>query len=172
VPYITDSVSFQVGGPDDYSAIQRRGDILVYSTASLAADTEVTGPIHLTLFAASSAPDTDFTAMVLDVHPNGFAQRLTDGMVRARFREGRKRAPALEPDTVYAFEIDLWTTSHVFFAGHRIRLQVASSAFPKYDRNLNTGLSLVDSAETCIAEQTVHHGGQWTSRLELPIISG
>ncbi|MCK9906898.1 CocE/NonD family hydrolase, partial [Frankia sp. Cpl3] len=88
VPFITEPTSAQIGGPDDYSAIERRDDVLVYTTEVLSEDVEVTGPVKMELFAASTAPDTDFMVKLLDVWPNGFAQRLTDGMVRARFRDG------------------------------------------------------------------------------------
>ena len=117
--------------------------MLVYTTAPLEADREVTGPVRLELFASSSAVDTDFTAKLLDVHPDGFSQRLCDSMVRARFRNGyREPESRLVPGEVTAFTIDMWSTSHVFRAGHRIRLEVSSSAFPKYDRNLNTGADI------------------------------
>ncbi len=170
VPFITEPVSAQIGGPDDYAAIERRGDVLVYTTSELGEDVEVTGPVRVELYASSSARDTDYMAMLLDVHPSGFVQRLTDGMVRARFREGMDRPSLLEPGRPYCFAIDCWNTSHVFRAGHRIRLHLASSAFPKYDRNLNTGGSLTQSAEMARAEQRVYHDPGRPSRLILPII--
>jgi putative CocE/NonD family hydrolase len=170
VPFLTEPTSSQIGGPDDYAAIQRRDDVLVYASEPLEADMEVTGPIRLELFAASSAPDTDFTAMLLDVHPSGFAQRLTDSMVRARFRHGFDRTDLLEPGTVECYNIDLWNTSQRFGVGHRIALQISSSAFPKYDRNLNTGESLANSTEMQRAEQMIYHDADHPSRLILPII--
>jgi putative CocE/NonD family hydrolase len=170
VPFLTEPTSSQIGGPDDYAAIQRRDDVLVYASEPLEADMEVTGPIRLELFAASSAPDTDFTAMLLDVHPSGFAQRLTDSMVRARFRHGFDRTDLLEPGTVECYDIDLWNTSQRFGVGHRIALQISSSAFPKYDRNLNTGESLANSTEMQRAEQMIYHDADHPSRLILPII--
>lgn len=170
VPFITDMVSHQIGGPDDYSAIERRDDVLVYDTEVLAEEVEVTGPIRVKLFASSSAPDTDFTAKLLDVRPNGFAQRLTDGMVRARFREGMDRPSLLESHRVYEYEIDCWNTSHLFKKGHRIRLEISSSAFPKYDRNLNTGAPLGKTAEMVVASQTVYHDAIHPSALILPVI--
>jgi len=94
-------------------------------------DTEVTGPVSIRLYAASSAPDTDFMAKLLDVWPDGYAQRLCDGMVRARFREGMDDPSPIEPGRVYAYDINCWNTSQEFKKGHRIRLEVASSAFPK-----------------------------------------
>ncbi len=147
VPFITDPRSTQIGGPDDYSAIERRDDVLVYMTEPLVEDIEVTGPIKVELYAASSAPDTDFMAKLVDIWPSGFTQRLCDGMVRARFREGK-----------------------VFKQGHRIGLEIASSAFPKFDRNLNTGVSLGMTTEMAVAEQHIYHDAEHPSAVVLPII--
>jgi putative CocE/NonD family hydrolase len=169
VPFITDAVSNQIGGPDDYAAIQRRDDVLVYASEPLTEDLTVIGPVRLELYASSSAPDTDFMAMLLDVHPSGFAQRLCDGMVRARYREGMDRPSLIEPGRVYCYDVDLWDTSQVFKAGHRIALQIASSAFPKYDRNLNTGGSLADESEMRTADQRIYHDASHPSRLVLPL---
>lgn len=170
VPFISDMTSAQIGGPDDYSAIERRDDILVYTTEFLSQDLEITGPIKMELYAASSAVDTDFTVKLLDVWPNGVAQRLTDGMVRARFREGMETPSLIEPGKVYKYEIDCWNTSHVFKKGHQIRVEVSSSAFPKYDRNLNTGAPLGKTAEMIVAEQTIFHSEQYPSAILLPVI--
>jgi putative CocE/NonD family hydrolase len=131
VPFITEPTFAQIGGPDDYRPVERRDDVLVYTTEPLAEDTEVTGPVRAHLFAASSARDTDFTAKLLDVWPDGFSQRLCDGMVRARFREGMDKPSLIEPGKAYAYDIDCWTTSQVFKKGHSIRLEIASTAFPK-----------------------------------------
>lgn len=170
VPFITDMVSNQIGGADDYSAIERRDDVLVYSTPPLDADVEVTGPVKMELYASSDAKDTDFMVKLLDVHPNGFAQRLTDGMVRARFRNGMDRPELIKPGVIYKFEIDCWNTSHVFKKGHRIRIEIASSAFPKYDVNLNTGAPLGKTSEMITARQTVFHDPEHPSAIILPII--
>jgi putative CocE/NonD family hydrolase len=170
VPFLTDPTSSQIGGPDDYAAIERRDDVLVYMTSPLEADLEVTGPIRLKLFAASSAVDTDFTAKLVDVHPSGFVQRLCDGIVRARFRNGMDKPELIEPGAVYDYDIDLWNTSQVFFKGHRIGLEIASSAFPKYDRNLNSGEDLASGIRLVIAEQTVYHDAVHPSALILPVI--
>ncbi|ADU50820.1 hydrolase CocE/NonD family protein [Thermaerobacter marianensis DSM 12885] len=170
VPFITDPLSSQIGGPDDYAAIETRGDVLVYSTPPLDRDVEVTGPVKLVLYASSSAVDTDFMAKLVEVHPNGFCQRLCDGMVRARFREGMHKEVLMEPGKVYRFEIDLWNTAQVFKRGHRIRLEIASSAFPKYDRNLNTGEPLATSTRMVVAENRVWHTPAWPSHLILPVI--
>ena len=169
-PFITEPTSSQVGGADDYAAIQRRDDVLVFTTTPLAEDTEVTGPIRVELYAASSASDTDFTAMLLDVWPTGFVQRLCDGMVRARFRGGMDRPVLIEPGEIYRYSIDCWNTSHVFKAGHSIAVQIASAAFPKYDRNPNTGAPLGQTAEMVQAHQRVYHDGSHPSAVILPII--
>ena len=119
VPFITEPTSAQIGGPDDYAAIERRDDVLVYTTAPLDADLTVIGPIRMELYAASSAPDTDFMVKLLDVHPSGFAQRLCDSMVRARYRAGFTDPTPIPPGEVVHYSIDLWNTAHVFLKGHR-----------------------------------------------------
>jgi len=169
-PFLTEPTSEQIGGADDYAAVQRRDDVLVYMTPPLERDTEVTGPIKVELYAASSAPDTDFMAMLADVHPSGFVQRLCDGMVRARYREGMTNPTPIEPGRVYRYTIDCWNTSQVFKRGHRICVQVASSAFPKYDRNLNSGESLASGSRMAVAEQKIHHDSERPSCVVLPII--
>jgi hypothetical protein len=158
------------GGAFDQSSVEHRADVLVYSTEPLAEDLEVTGPVTLRLFAASSAPDTDFTAKLVDVSPCGFARNLTDGIVRARFRESPSEEKLLEPGRVAEFTIDLWSTANVFKTGHRIRLEVSSSNFPRFDRNPNTSLPLFSSAETRPAVQTVMHDRGFASHLILPVI--
>jgi len=170
VPFLTDEISNQIGGPDDYGAVELRGDVLCYSTPPLEADLEVTGPVRLVLFASSSAMDTDFTAKLVDVHPGGFCQRLCDGIVRARYREGLDCEGYLDPGRVERFEVTMWDTSQVFKAGHRIRLEVASSAFPKFDRNLQTGEPLATSTRMEMAENRVWHDAEHPSELILPVI--
>lgn len=169
-PFLTEPTSAQIGGADDYAAIQRRDDVLVYMTPPLDQAVEVTGPIVVELYAASSAPDTDFMAMLLDVHPSGFVQRLCDGMVRARFRDGMADPQPIEPGRVYRYTIDCWNTSQLFKAGHRICLQLASSAFPKYDRNLNTGEPLATGTRMVVAAQTIFHDAEHPSCVILPVI--
>ena len=170
VPFITEPTSSQIGGPDDYSAIERRDDVLVYMTSILTEDTEVTGPVRVELYASSSAPDTDFTAKLVDIWPNGFTQRLTDGMVRARFREDMDKPSLIEPGRIYHYSIDCWNTAQVFKVGHRIGLEISSSAFPKYDRNLNTGAPLGVTTEMAVAEQRVYHDAEHLSMVLLPVI--
>jgi putative CocE/NonD family hydrolase len=170
VPFITEPTFAQIGGPDDYRPVERRDDVLVYTTEPLAADTEVTGPVRARLFAASTARDTDFTAKLLDVWPDGYAQRLCDGMVRARFREGMDKPALIEPGKIYAYGVDCWTTSQLFKKGHSIRLEIASTAFPKYDRNPNTGATLGKSTEMKRADQTIYHDADHPSHLLLPVV--
>lgn len=170
-PFLTEPTSSQIGGADDYAAVQRRDDVLVYVTPPLDADVEVVGPISVELYAASSAPDTDFMAMLLDVHPNGFVQRLCDGMVRARYRDGFASASPIVPGEIYRYTIDCWNTAQLFRQGHRIAVQITSSAFPKYDRNLNTGESLATGTRMAVAEQTIFHDAAHPSCVVLPIIS-
>jgi putative CocE/NonD family hydrolase len=169
-PFLTSPLSSQIGGPDDYTAIQRRDDVLVYTTAPLEQDTEVTGPICVQLYASSSAPDTDFMAMLLDVWPNGFRQRLCDGMVRARFRAGMHHPSPITPGQIYPYRLDCWNTAQTFKAGHRICVQISSCAFPRFDRNLNTGAPLGLTDEFASAEQRIYHDAAHPSALVLPVI--
>jgi putative CocE/NonD family hydrolase len=131
---------------------------------------EVTGPIVVKLFAASSAVDTDFTAKLVDVRPEGYAQNLADGILRTRYRNSRARAELLVPDQVYELTIDLWATSHVFFPGHRIRLEISSSNFPRFDRNLNTGEEQATGSVWQTAVQTILHDERYPSHILLPVI--
>ena len=170
VPFIMEPSFAQLGGPDDYRPAERRDDVLVFSSEVLKEDLEVTGPIELSLWAASSAKDTDFTAMLLDVHPNGYSQRLVDGIIRGRFRDSLEKPELMTPRKVYPFKIDMWSTSHVFRRGHRIRVDVSSSLFPKFARNLNTGKIPGRDAEMVIADQTVHHDEKYPSHITLPVI--
>lgn len=155
----------------DRRKVERRRDVLVYSTAPLDSDLEVTGPVSVRLSAATSARDTDFTAALVDVHPDGYAHLVQEGIRRARFRESDARESPVEPGAVYAYDIDLWATSYVFRTGHRIRLEVSSSNFDRYDRNLNTGRFAFDD-EIVPAEQTVHHSAVHPSFLTLPVMPG
>jgi putative CocE/NonD family hydrolase len=170
VPFITEPVSAQIGGPDDYRAIEEREDVLVYSTPPLDGAVEVTGPVRVELYASSDRPDTDFMAKLVDVHPDGFCQRICDGMVRARYRDGMDCERFLQPDVVERFEIHLWSTSQVFLPGHRIRLEIASTAFPKYDRNAQTGGPLATETMLAVAENRVWHTPEHPSSLILPVV--
>jgi putative CocE/NonD family hydrolase len=156
-------------GPVDQQLIESRPDVLVYTTPPLERGVEVTGPVRVQLWACSSAPDTDFVARLVDVHPDGRAYSLTDGIIRARYRDGRAES-LLEPGRPYQFNIDLWATSNVFKAGHRIRLQVTSSNFPRWDRNPNTGHPFGQDAELRVAEQTILHDREHPSHVVLPLV--
>ena len=144
--------------------------MLVFSTPALERDVEATGYITLELYASSSAVDTDFTAMIVDVDPSGYARFLTDGIVRARYRNSTERAEPIEPGKIYKFAIDLWATSNVFKAGHRIRVYVSSSNFPRFNRNMNTGESTIRSTTMMKAKQTIYHDAEHPSAIVLPII--
>ena len=157
-------------GPRDRQPVERRDDVLVYSTDPLEEAIEVTGPIALTLFAASDARDTDFTATLVDVHPSGEAIHLTEGIVRARFRDSYENPTLIEPNAVVKYNIQLWETSNLFKAGHRIRLEISSSNFPRFDRNLNTGNTPGLDDETQIAHQTIYHDRENASHITLPVI--
>ena len=132
---------------EPYQRLSDRKDVLVYQTEPLAEAIEVTGRIPVELWIASTAVDTDFTAKLIDVHPSGFCQRLTDSVIRARYRNSPERAEFLEPGEVYEFTIIPYPTSNVFARGHRIRVDVSSSNFPRFDVNPNTGEPLGRSRE-------------------------
>ena len=157
-------------GPFDQRPNDSRSDVLVFSTPPLSRDVEVTGYVRLELFASSSAVDTDFTALLADVDDTGYARFLTDGIVRARYRTGTDHADLIEPGRVYKYDIDLWATSNLFKAGHRIRLYVSSSNFPRFSRNLNTGEPTLGATRMVKARQVVLHDALHPSALVLPVI--
>ena len=157
-------------GPWDQRPIEARDDVLVYTGPVLEEDVEVTGPVVLKLYASSAAPDTDFTARLIDVHPDGRSMNLCEGVIRARYRDSVEHSTLMEPGTVYEFTISLEVTSNLFMRGHRIRLDVSSSNFPRIDRNPNTGHTFGMDAEMQVAEQTVYHSAGYPSHLVLPII--
>lgn len=158
------------GGPEDQSKVEERSDVLVYSTSPLEREVEVTGPVKLILWAASTAPDTDFTGKLVDVYPDGKAYNLCEGIQRARYRRGSGQTEPLEAGKPTRFEIDLWVTSNLFQAGHRIRLEVSSSNFPRFDRNANSGKPFGADTELLEAKQTVFHDQVHASHLLLPVI--
>jgi putative CocE/NonD family hydrolase len=164
------SIAFAPVGPYDQAAIEQRSDVLVYTTPPLSEAVEVTGPVTVDLYAASSAVDTDFTAKLVDVYPDGKAFNISQGIVRARYRNSLEKATPLTPGDVTAFKIALTPTSNVFKSGHRIRLEISSSNFPHYDRNLNTGAPIASSEKMKRARQSVYHDPQRLSRIVLPIM--
>ena len=161
---------FASSGAFDQNEIEARSDVLVYSTPTLERDVEVTGPITVTLWAATSATDTDFTAKLVDVCEDGCARNLTDGIIRARYRESMSEPSLVEPGRAYCYTIDLWATSNVFKAGHKIRLEVSSSNFPRFDRNTNTGGVIAADTELKPAVQTILHDAAHPSHVSLPIV--
>lgn len=167
VPFITNPSSAQIGGPDDYHGVENRGDVLVYSTDPLTEPVEVIGPVRLVAHVATSAADTDLTAKLVDVHPNGFAQRLCDGMLRLRYRHGFSQEELLTPGQVYEVSVAMWDTCLRLEPGHRLRLEVASSAFPKIDVNLGTGGDMVTETDGVIAHNELWHTAARPSRLLL-----
>jgi putative CocE/NonD family hydrolase len=161
---------------EDERPLSARNDVLVFQTAPLEADLEVTGRLIVTLFASSSAPDTDFTAKLVDVYPPGpgfpagFDLNVGDSIVRARYRESLARSTPLTPGQVYAFTIELYPTSLVFQKGHRIRLDISSSNFPRFDVNPNTGEPLNDNRRWAVADNAVFHDPDHPSHVALPVI--
>ena len=158
-------------GPRDQRPVEARDDVLIYSTPPLAADLEVTGPVTLELYAKSSAVDTDFTAKLVDVWPSGFAQNLNDGILRARYRESMEKPELLNPGQVYKLTVDVWSTSNLFKKGHVLRLEVSSSNFPRFNRNLNTGEDIAHGKRFVVATNTILHDAEHPSALTLPIIT-
>ena len=158
------------GGAFDQRTVEDRPDVLVYTTSPVERDIEVTGPVTVTLWAMSTAPDTDFTAKLVDVHPNGFAQNLTDGIMRACYRASTTQPTLIEPGRLYQYTVDVWATSNVFKAGHAIRVEISSSNFPRFDRNPNTGHAFGHDALLRPALQTIYHDCEHPSHLTLPII--
>ncbi|OLE04858.1 MAG: X-Pro dipeptidyl-peptidase [Ktedonobacter sp. 13_1_20CM_4_53_11] len=161
-----------VEGPRDQRAVEAREDVLCYSTPVLEKPVEVTGPIALVLYISSSARDTDFTGKLVNVYPDGRAEILTDGILRARYRESFTEAKLLEPGQIYELRLDLWATSNLFKAGHRIRLEVSSSNFPRFDRNTNTGGVIERQTEKDLVQAVnrIYHDAAHPSHLILPII--
>ena len=157
-------------GAFDQRPIEARPDVLVYTTPPLDQYMEVTGPVTMTLYASSSARDTDFTAKLLDVSPDGYARNLTDGIIRARYRTPRAPARLIEPGEIYEYEIDLGATSNLFRRGHSIRLEISSSNFPRFDRNANTGEPIGTDAGFVSALQTIYHSTEYPSHVTLPVV--
>jgi len=156
-------------GPVDQRPVEQRRDVLVYTTAPLTEDLEVIGTISVHLVVASSANDTDFTGKLVDVYPDGRAVIITDGILRASYRQSSREPSPIVPGQTYELTINLGTTASCFLRGHRIRLEVSSSNFPRYSRNLNTGLDCGQSARTVVADQTVYHQRGSESWLELSV---
>jgi putative CocE/NonD family hydrolase len=157
-------------GPLDQKEAEQRNDVLVYSTPELEHDLEVTGPVIADLYVSSSAVDTDFMTKLVDVSPNGFAQNLTEGILRMRYRDSQEKPNLAKPGTVYHITVDLWATSNVFIAGHKLRLEISSSNSPRFDRNLNTGEEQAHATRMEKATNLVLHDAEHPSALILPIV--
>ncbi len=159
-----------LSGARDQATVEIRDDVLVYTTPTLKKGIELTGPITLILYVSSTAKDTDFTAKLVDVYPNGKAYNIQDGILRARYREGFTKQVWMEEGQVYEIQVDMSITSRYFRQGHKIRLQISSSNFPNFERNLNTGGNNYDETEWIIASNTIHHSPEYPSHIILPII--
>jgi len=157
-------------GPEDQRPAEARSDVLVYTTPAFAKDTEVTGPVSLDLYVSSSAVDTDFTGMLVDVWPNGFAQNLTSGFCGCATAILRKNESWRIRARRITSPVDLWSTSNVFLAGHKLRLEVSSSNFPRFDRNLNTGEEQARATRMIKAANVIYHDKAHPSALVVPVV--
>jgi uncharacterized protein len=159
-------------GPWDQREVEQRDDVLVYTSAPLTEPLTVAGPVRVRLQAATDGPDTDWTAKLVDVYPDGQAINLCDGILRARYRGSRQTPELLTPGEVYAYEIDLVATANEFPVGHRLRLEISSSNFPRFDRNTNTGGEIATERDWRVAVQRVFHSAAYPSWLELSVLPG
>ena len=157
-------------GAFDQQQMETRPDVLVYSTEPFEEGVEVSGTIEITLYVSSDAKDTDFTVKLIDVYPDGRAFNLDETIQRARYREGYDRQVFMEPENVYTIQVSPMSTSNYFASGHRIRIEVSSSNFPRFTRNLNTGGNNYDETEGVVAHNTVHHSRQYPSQIRLPMV--
>jgi hypothetical protein len=153
----------------DRRELPEQPDVLVYDSAPLEADLEITGPIVVTLFAASSAVDTDFTAALVDIFPDGYAHLIQEGILRASYRDSDSHPSPIQPGQIFPYSIDLWATSYLIKAGHKIRVEISSSNFNAFDRNLNTGEPFGTGANPISAHQQVFHTPEYPSRITLPV---
>ena len=157
-------------GPYDQRQLETRNDVLVFSTGILKEDIEVTGPVNALIYASSSAKNTDFTAKLVDVYPDRRAIRICEGIIRADHRDPSLPPSNIQPGKIYNYTIDLWATSNVFKKGHQIRVEISSSNFPRFDRNLNTGNYFATDTTILKAEQTIYHSAEYPSCIVLPVI--
>lgn len=169
-PYVTDPVALQLGEACDQQAIERRPDVLVYTTPPLEKDVVVCGRIFVELYFSTDVKGTDFVGKLVDVYPNGRAIQVSDGIRRAEFRNSLEQAEYLEQDKVYQLTIDLWATGLRFLKGHSIRLEITSSAVPKFCRHLNTDTPQADETQWKIANQVIWHNKEYPSCLILDVI--
>lgn len=159
-----------IAGPVEQSHVEKRADVLCYTTPELQVELEITGPLQLHLFAATSVRDTDFTAKLVQVYPDGRAYNLAEGIIRASGRTFGNQRELVTPGQVYAYVITMGNTSQLFRKGHRIRVQISSSNFPQFDRNMNTGNPIGEDANGIPAAQTIYHQSEFASYIDLPVI--
>jgi hypothetical protein len=160
-----------IGGAFDQRKMEARSDILVYTAEPFQEGVEVSGPLVPTLYVSSDAKDTDFTIKVIDVYPDGKAFNLDETIQRARYREGYDKPLVwMEKDKVYKLTLQPMTTSNFFAAGHRLRIEVSSSNFPRFDRNMNTGGNNYDEAKGVVAHNSVHHSKQYPSEITVSVV--
>lgn len=171
VPTVDGQNLVEPAGPYDQRKVENRSDVLIFTTDTLEEPLEVTGRIKVKLWASSSAKDTDFTAKLTDVYPDGRSMLICDGIIRARYRKSFEKPVLMTPGTPYEFEIDLWSTSIIFNKGHRIRLAISSSNSPRFDTNPNTGGPIFGETRLQKAENTIYFDADHASALLLPIPS-
>ncbi len=158
------------GGSFDQRGVEARADVLVYTSEPLEEDLDVTGSVEVVLYVSSDAKDTDFTVKLVDVYPDGRAFNIDETMQRVRYREGYDRQVFMEPGKIYELRVSSMVTSNVFLKGHRLRIDVTSSNFPRIARNLNTGGANYNESEGVIAHNAVHHSKQHPSRIVLSVL--
>jgi uncharacterized protein len=168
-PLCCDATHLKPGARDQRPA-ETRQDVLVYSAGAFSEDVEVTGPVSVEIYVQSSAVDTDFTAKLIDVDADGFARNLSDGIIRARYRNSRERAELLKPGQMYKVTVDLGSTSNVFLKSHALRLEISSSNFPRFDRNLNTSEQPESGQHFVRATNVIYHDRRHSSVLVLPVV--
>jgi predicted acyl esterase len=154
----------------DRSVLLNRDDVLTYETGPLLNEMDVTGPVSVEIYASSSATDTDFSAALVDVDPDGHSLLVCEGILRASFRDREAEPGQIEPGDIYVFTIDLWSTSYTVPAGHKLRVEISSSNFPRFARNLNTGEIFGTGDRVRVAKQVIYHDRHYPSRLILPVI--
>ena len=166
----SNSPEYLPAGPFDQRGLEMRADMLVYTSSPLTEELTITGPVQCRLYVASTAPDTDFVARLIDVYPNGYSMNLCEGIIRCKYRDSWEQPQLMSRGTVYEVTVDLGVTSNLFRAGHRIRLDVTSSSFPRFDRNLNTGEPIARATRMQVAHQTVLHSREHPSHITLPLV--
>jgi len=170
-PFLVDGRELELNSNEDYARVHAtRKDMLLYETEALTRETEITGPISASIWAVTDARDTDWNVMLFDVHPDGQVRRLVDGVMRARFRNGFEKQELLTPGRAYRYDIDMWWTGIVIPKGHKLRVSIASAAFPKYDRNLNTGGNNETGTRFITGRQRILHDAAHPSHVTLPLI--